>query len=152
MRLTFYVVSDAIKTVGDKCHISVRLVYPLSHYGLFLPPSENTGGVWLHNEDPINYYHIETKVALLLFSPLRSSSSPRHLLPSSFALREHWRCGSTMETHQLSYRIKCRCLPSSPPLTPHPSPLTPHPSPLTPHLSPLTSTSSPFSPSSLSPL
>lgn len=59
--LLFLAVSDAIKAVGDKCH-SVKLVYPFSHYGLFLPPSENTGGVWLHNDDPISIYHIETRV------------------------------------------------------------------------------------------
>jgi hypothetical protein len=54
-------VSDAIKAVGDKCH-SVKLVYPFNNYGLFLPPSDNTGGVWLHSEDPISFYHVEAKV------------------------------------------------------------------------------------------
>lgn len=54
-------VSEVVKAVGEKCH-SVKLLYPFNKYGLFLPPSESTGGVWLHNEDPINYYHIESKV------------------------------------------------------------------------------------------
>jgi hypothetical protein len=62
----FALVSDAIKMVGEKCH-SVKLVYPFNNYGLYLPPTDNTGGVWLHYEDPLNYYHIESRVCISSF-------------------------------------------------------------------------------------